>query len=138
MPNYQPGWEGARLAYKSGVSYIPVACITSRSESNATNYNEKVNVCTEGKVVRKPTSISRTVSVSGEVIDAGSLNELRALQDSKSEQTFRIYDSSGTAKYFKANVMNLNGDYPTGEGETATFTMDLELTSEYQSTDVFA
>ena len=101
MPNYQPGWEGARLAYKSGVSYIPVACITSRSESNATNYNEKVNVCTEGKVVRKPTSISRTVSVSGEVVDAGSLKELRVLQDSKTEQIFRIYDSSGNGDVFQ-------------------------------------
>lgn len=128
----------ARLAYKSGGTYVPVACITSRSEGNATNYREKVNVCTEGKLVRTPSGITRTVSVSGEVVDAGSLQELRTLQDSKAEQTFRIYDSSGTAKYFKANVMNLNGDYPTGEGETATFTMDLELTSDYQSSDVFA
>ncbi|MDD2300733.1 MAG: hypothetical protein PHU69_13985, partial [Fermentimonas sp.] len=65
----------ARLAYKSGGTYIPVACITSRSEGNATNYKEKVNVCTEGKLVRQPSGITRTVSVSGEVVDAGSLQE---------------------------------------------------------------
>lgn len=128
----------ARLAYKSGGTYVPVACITSRSEGNATNYTEKVNVCTEGKLVRTPSGITRTVSVSGEVVDAGSLQELRTLQNSKAEQIFRVYNTAETAKYFKASVMNLNGDYPTGEGETATFTMDLELTSEYQSSDVFA
>ncbi len=137
MANYQPGWKGARLEYKSGTIYIPVACITSRSESNATNYTEKVNVCTAGKVVRTPRSISRTVSVSGEVVDAGSLNELRVLQDNKTEQIFKIYNSSDTAKFFKAIITNLNADYPTGEGEDATFTMDLELTTEYQATDSF-
>ena len=69
---YIEGWKMARLAYKSGGTYIPVACITSRSEGNATNYKEKVNVCTEGKLVRQPSGITRTVSVSGEVVDAGS------------------------------------------------------------------
>lgn len=127
----------ARLAYKSGGTYIPVACITSRSEGNATNYREKVNVCTEGKLVRKPSGITRTVSVSGEVVDAGSLQELRALQNSKAEQIFRVYNTADTAQYFKAIVTNLNADHPTGEGEDSTFTMDLDLNSDYQATDVF-
>lgn len=128
----------ARLAYKSGGTYIPVACITSRSEGNATNYMEKVNVCTEGKLVRTPSSITRTVSVSGEVVDAGSLQELRALQNSKAEQIFRVYNTAETAQYFKAIITNLNADHPTGEGEDSTFTMDLDLNSDYQATDVFA
>lgn len=128
----------ARLDYKSGGTYIPVACITSRSEGNATNYKEKVNVCTEGKLVRQPSSITRTVSVSGEVVDAGSLQELRALQDSKEEQIFRGYNTAGEARYFKAIITNLNADHPTGEGEDSTFTMDLDLNSDYQATDVFA
>ena len=128
----------ARLAYKSGDTYIPVACITSRSEGNATNYKEKVNVCTEGKLERKPSGITRTVSVSGEVVDAGSLQELRALQNSKAEQIFRVYNTAETAQYFKAIVTNLNADHPTGEGEDSTFTMDLDLNSDYQATDVFA
>ena len=127
----------ARLAYKSGGTYVPVACITSRSEGNATNYKEKVNVCTEGKLVRQPSGITRTVSVSGEVVDAGSLQELRALQDSKAEQIFRVYNTADTAQYFKAIITNLNADHPTGEGEDSTFTMDLDLNSDYQATDVF-
>lgn len=127
----------ARLAYKSGGTYVPVACITSRSEGNATNYTEKVNVCTEGKLVRTPSGITRTVSVSGEVVDAGSLQELRTLQDSKAEQIFRVYNTAETAQYFKAIVTNLNADHPTGEGEDSTFTMDLDLNSDYQATDVF-
>ena len=128
----------ARLDYKSGGTYIPVACITSRSEGNATNYKEKVNVCTEGKLVRQPSGITRTVSVSGEVVDAGSLQELRALQDSKEEQIFRGYNTAGEARYFKAIITNINADHPTGEGEDSTFTMDLDLNSDYQATDVFA
>ena len=128
----------ARLAYKSGGTYVPVACITSRSEGNATNYTEKVNVCTEGKLVRQPSGITRTVSVSGEVVDAGSLQELRALQNSKAEQIFRVYNTAETAQYFKAIITNVNADHPTGEGEDSTFTMDLDLNSDYQSTDVFA
>lgn len=128
----------ARLAYKSGGTYVPVACITSRSEGNATNYTEKVNVCTEGKLVRTPSGITRTVSVSGEVVDAGSLQELRTLQNSKAEQIFRVYNTAETAQYFKAIVTNLNADHPTGEGEDSTFTMDLDLNSDYQATDVFA
>lgn len=127
----------ARLAYKSGGTYIPVACITSRNEGNATNYREKVNVCTEGKLVRTPSGITRTVSVSGEVVDAGSLQELRTLQNSKAEQIFRVYNTAETAQYFKAIITNLNADHPTGEGEDSTFTMDLDLNSDYQATDVF-
>lgn len=127
----------ARLAYKSGGTYVPVACITSRNEGNATNYKEKINVCTEGKLVRTPSGITRTVSVSGEVVDAGSLQELRTLQNSKAEQIFRVYNTAETAQYFKAIVTNLNADHPTGEGEDSTFTMDLDLNSDYQATDVF-
>lgn len=127
----------ARLAYKSGGTYVPVACITSRSEGNATNYREKVNVCTEGKLIRTPSGITRTVSVSGEVVDAGSLQELRALQNSKAEQIFRVYNTAETAQYFKAIITNVNADHPTGEGEDSTFTMDLDLNSDYQATDVF-
>ena len=134
---YIEGWKMARLAYKSGGTYIPVACITSRNEGNATNYKEKVNVCTEGKLVRKPTGITRTVSVSGEVVDAGSLQELRGLQDSEQEQIFRVYNTAEVAQYFKAIITNLSADHSTGEGEDSTFTMDLDLNSDYQATDVF-
>ena len=87
---YFKGWEGAKLAYKSGGAFIPIACITSRSEGNATNLTEK-STCTEGKTVSTPNSITRTVSISGEVVDTNSLEALRLLQKSLAEQTFKVY-----------------------------------------------
>ena len=63
---YFKGWEGAKNSpTKAVVRLFPIACITSRSEGNATNLTEKVNVCTEGKTVSTPNSITRTVSISG-------------------------------------------------------------------------
>jgi hypothetical protein len=144
--NYQPGWKLARLAVWNATAkdYVPIACITSRSESNASNVMEKTNACTQGKTVKKITSITRTVSVSGEVVtdnDVNSLDDLRALQDSLTAHDFKVYRTSGvdgkteTAWYFSATISNLNADYPTGEGESATFTMDLNIEGEYSETD---
>lgn len=147
--NYQPGWKLARLAVwdATAAAYVPIACITSRSESNASNVMEKTNACTEGKTVKTITSITRTVSVSGEVVtdnDVNSLDDLRALQDSLEAHTFKVYKTSGvggkveTPEYFEATIENLNADYPTGEGESATFTMDLAIDGDYTLVDPHA
>lgn len=141
---YLPGWKGARLAYwdadaTPAPAYVPVACITSRNESNVSRVKEKVNVCTQGKIERTVTAIDRTVSVSGEVTDANSLEELRAIQNSKAYHKFRVYKSltTDTPLYFKAIITNLNADYPAGQDEDATFTMDLEIDKDgYKTTDV--
>ena len=141
MATYLKGWEGARLAYGDGASdYSPIACITSRSESNATKTSEKVNVCTEGKVITKATGVDMTVSIAGEVVGDESLEELRALQDALQAQDFRIYRGTGTSTpvYFSGVVTNLAVDYPTGEGEDATFTMDITLTTDYSLVDPYA
>ena len=135
---YFKGWEGAKLAYKSGASFIPIACITSRSEGNATNLTEKVNVCTEGKTVSTPNSITRTVSISGEVVDTNSLEALRVLQKSLDEQTFKVYwgTEETVPRYFKGVITNLTADYSAGENEDATFSMDIAINGNYTSTDV--
>lgn len=135
---YFKGWEGAKLSYKSGGSFVPIACITSRSESNATNVTEKVNVCTQGKTIVTAKSISRTVSLSGEVVDANSLEALRVLQKSLAEQTFKVYRGTGEtlAKYFKGIITNLAADYPAGQDEDSTFSMDITINGGYTNTDI--
>ena len=138
---YLKGWEGARMAYGDGAGeYFPIACITSRSESNATTVTEKVNVCTAGKVVSKATAVVSTVSLSGEVVDADSLQQLRDLQDLLQEVDFRIYRGTGetTPVYFKGVISNLTAEYPTGVGEDATFTMDVAINGDYTETDPYA
>ena len=141
MSTYLKGWEGARMAYGDGSSeYFPIACITSRSESNTTKISEKVNVCTEGKVITKATGVDMTVSISGEVVDADSLVTLRGMQDALLVHDFRIYRGAGTSTpvYFSGVITNLAADYPTGEGEDATFTMDITLTTDYSLVDPYA
>lgn len=138
---YLPGWVGARIAFWDGTVYSPIACITSRSESNASRLKEKTNVCTEGQTVKTVVGIDSTVSVSGEVVDTDSLEELRALQDSKSEHTFRVYRGTGETNpvYFNAIITNLNADYSAGQDEDATFTMDLQINEDgYLDTDPHA
>ena len=140
MATYLKGWEGARIAYGDHAGeYTPIACITSRSESNATKTSEKVNVCTEGKVITKATGVDMTVSISGEVVTLDSLEDLRSMQDTLEEQDFRIYRGSGTSSpiYFSGVITNLAADYPTGEGEDATFTMDITLTKDYTDDDPY-
>ena len=140
MATYLKGWEGARMAYydEPALEYIPIACITSRSESNATKISEKVNVCTEGKTVSTPNSITRTVSISGEVVDTNSLEALRVLQKSLAEQTFKVYHgpTETLPRYFKGIITNLTADYSAGENEDATFSMDIAINGNYTSTDV--
>lgn len=137
MPNYLKGWEGARMAFYDGSDYVPIACITSRSESNATTTVEKVNVCTEGEVVTKATAIVSTVSLSGEVVDSDSLDDLRALQDDLLEHTFMVYRGTGTTTpiYFKGIITNLNADYSAGQDEDSTFSMDVTINGDYLTVD---
>ena len=134
---YFKGWEGAKLSYKSGGSFIPIACITSRSESNATNVTEKVNVCTQGKTITTAKSISRTVSLSGEVVDSDSLDDLRTLQDDLLEHTFMVYRGTGTTTpiYFNGIITNLAADYSAGQDEDATFSMDVTINGDYLTVD---
>ena len=137
MAEYLKGWEGARMAFYDGSEYVPIACITSRSEANATSTIDKVNVCTQGKIVTKATQIVSTVSLSGEVVDSDSLDDLRALQDDLLEHTFMVYRGTGTTTpiYFNGIITNLAADYSAGQDEDSTFSMDVTINGDYLTVD---
>lgn len=139
--NYLKGWEGARMAVYKSTAYVPIACITSRSESNTTNTSEKTNVCTEGKTVTKANSITRTVSIAGEIVDQNSYHDLKELMDTLKEQAFRVYKGAGETNplYFKGIITDLSADFDaTEEGATGTFTMDIAVNGDYTEDDPMA
>lgn len=136
--NYHKGWEGARMAVYNETAYVPIACITSRSEGNTTNTSEKTNVCTEGKTVTKANSITRTVSLAGEIVDENSYHDLKEMQGTLQEQVFRIYKGTGETNplYFKGIITDLSADFDaTEEGATGTFTMDIAINGDYTEDD---
>lgn len=135
---YVKGWEGARLAIYRDDAYMPIACITSRDETHATESTEKTNVCTEGRTIRKQNAITRTMSIAGEVVTADSYDELMAAQNELINHTFRIYRGAGTTDpvYFVAEISNLASSYDAAtEGADATFTMDLAIEGDFLETD---
>lgn len=137
-PIYEKGWEGARMAIYKAAAYVPIACITSRNETNTTNTSQKTNVCTEGKTVTKANSISRSVSIEGEIVDAGSYEDLKTAQDSLAEQTFRIYKGTGvtTPLYFKGIITELSADWDAStEDSNATFSMTIDVNGDYETAD---
>lgn len=136
--NYHSGWEGARMAVYKETAYVPIACITSRSEGNTTNTSEKTNVCTQGKTVTKANSITRTVSIAGEIVDENSYHDLKEMQGTLQEQAFRIYKGTGETNplYFKGIITDLSADFDaTEEGATGTFTMDIAINGDYTEDD---
>lgn len=138
---YTKGWEGARMFIYKTSAYVPIACITSRNETNTTNTSQKTNVCTQGKTVTKANSITRTVSINGEIVDSGSYDDLKAAQDSLQEQTFRIYKGPGDTnpQYFKGIIRELSADFDAStEGADATFSMSIDVNGEYLDTDPMA
>lgn len=139
--NYHSGWEGARMAVYKETAYVPIACITSRSEGNTTNTSEKTNVCTQGKTVTKANSITRTVSLAGEIVDENSYHDLKEMQGTLKEQAFRIYKGTGETNplYFKGIITDLSADFDaTEEGATGTFTMDIAINGDYTEDDPMA
>mgnify|MGYP006914489615 CR=1 FL=1 len=139
--NYHKGWEGARMAVYKETAYVPIACITSRSEGNTTNTSEKTNVCTQGKTVTKANSITRTVSLAGEIVDENSYYDLKEMQSTLQEQVFRVYKGAGETNplYFKGIITDLSADFDaTEEGATGTFTMDIAVNGDYTEDDPMA
>jgi len=126
------------MAVYKETAYVPIACITSRSEGNTTNTSEKTNVCTQGKTVTKANSITRTVSIAGEIVDENSYHDLKEMQGTLQEQAFRIYKGTGETNplYFKGIITDLSADFDaTEEGATGTFTMDIAINGDYTEDD---
>ena len=129
------------MAVYKETAYVPIACITSRSEGNTTNTSEKTNVCTQGKTVMKANSITRTVSIAGEIVDENSYHDLKEMQGTLKEQAFRIYKGTGETNplYFKGIITDLSADFDaTEEGATGTFTMDIAINGDYTEDDPMA
>ena len=129
------------MAVYKETAYVPIACITSRSESNTTNTSEKTNVCTQGKTVTKANSITRTVSLAGEIVDENSYYDLKEMQGTLEEQAFRVYKGAGETNplYFKGIITDLSADFDaTEEGATGTFTMDIAVNGDYTEDDPMA
>ena len=126
------------MAVYKETAYVPIACITSRSEGNTTNTSKKTNVCTQGKTVTKANSITRTVSIAGEIVDQNSYHDLKELMDTLEEQAFQIYKGAGDTNplYFKGIITDLSADFDaTEEGATGTFTMDIAINGDYTEDD---
>lgn len=129
------------MAVYKKTAYVPIACITSRSEGNTTNTSEKTNVCTQGKTVTKANSITRTVSLAGEIVDENSYHDLKKMQGTLQEQAFRVYKGAGETNplYFKGIITDLSADFDaTEEGATGTFTMDIAINGDYTEDDPMA
>jgi len=129
------------MAVYKETAYVPIACITSRSEGNTTNTSEKTNVCTQGKTVTKANSITRTVSLAGEIVDENSYYDLKEMQSTLQEQVFRVYKGAGETNplYFKGIITDLSADFDaTEEGATGTFTMDIAVNGDYTEDDPMA
>ena len=129
------------MAVYKETAYVPIACITSRSEGNTTNTSEKTNVCTQGKTVTKANSITRTVSLAGEIVDENSYYDLKEMQSTLQEQVFRVYKGAGDTNplYFKGIITDLSADFDaTEEGATGTFTMDIAVNGDYTEDDPMA
>ena len=132
------GWEGARMEIYITSAYVPIACITSRTESNESEIIEKTNVCTSGATISTVKQINRTVDVEGEVVDSNSLDALKLAQNSKAEQSFKVYKGTGTTtpEYFKGIITSISGNYSAGED--STFSMSVTLNGDYSATDLKA
>ena len=132
------GWEGARMEIYITSAYVPIACITSRSESNESQLIEKTNVCTAGETVSSVKQINRTVDLEGEVVDANSLDALKLAQNSKLEQYFKVYKGTGTTtpEFFKGIINSIGESYTAGED--ATFSMSVTINGDYSATDLRA
>ena len=132
------GWEGARMEIYITSAYVPIACITSRTESNESEIIEKTNVCTSGATISTVKQINRTVDVEGEVVDSNSLDALKLAQNSKAEQFFKVYKGTGTTtpEYFKGIITSISGNYSAGED--STFSMSVTLNGDYSATDLKA
>lgn len=129
---YQKGWEDARLAYYLTSEYEPIACITSMTESNSSEFEEKINTCTSGATVKTVKDITRTVSIDGEVTSTSSYTALRGLMDAKAEVTWMKYNDN-TAEYFVGIITALDKTSPA-DGD-ATFTMTIEVNGSFSSTN---
>lgn len=147
MANDKPiaGHLGTLARYVSD-AWKPVGCLTSSAFTSTMNMLEKVNMCTEGQTVQSPGSMTRGVSIEGEVIDTtivggqdikDSMQELYEAQevsfDTKTPDQWRLSRGPLGYIYFSGYISDLADNYAAGED--ATFSATLTVQDKPSSTD---
>lgn len=146
---YVSGVSGAHLAYYDGTAWKPVMCLTDTSYQQTLATIEKVNACTNGETHQSPGSITRSVSINGEVIDTTevggtpvgvTIDELYSLQDdsqeNKTQQDWRLDRGPFGYKYFKGVITDASDNYTAGED--ATFSATLSINGKPTDEDPYA
>lgn len=131
---YIAGHTGV-LSYWDVSAYKPVACLTSTSLSRTLEVKEKVNMCTEGEIVKTAGAVERSLSIEGEVVvEAGkaSLTELETIIKAGTEKTFKL-GRGASFYYFTGLLTDLSDNFQAGED--ATFSATLTLTSAPSAVD---
>lgn len=130
------GHEGL-LSVHDTVGYIPIVCLTSTSLSRATETIEKVNYCTEGETVVSVNSVTRELSIEGEIMtdltDEASYEELVAIIEGKIAVDFKLEGRAAVAQYFKGSITGLSDSFAAGED--ATFSGTLTIDAALSDTD---
>jgi len=141
------GHEGT-LARRVADAWKPVGCLTSSAYQSTMNMLDKVNMCTNGQSVQKPSNLTRSVQIEGEVIDTTviggesidqSFEELYEAQENeaitKTPDDWRLSRGPLGYKYFKGFISDLSDNYQAGED--ATFSATLTVQDKPLDTDPF-
>ena len=124
------GHEGLLSVYDTVASaYLPIVCLTSTSLSRATETIEKVNYCTQGETIVSVNSVTRELSIEGEimtdVIAEASYKDLIDIIESKLKKTFRLEGRDAAPQYFTGSLTSLSDSFAAGED--ATFSGSLSI-----------
>ena len=132
------GHEGLLSVYDTTTSaYLPIVCLTSTSLSRATETIEKVNYCTQGDTVTTVSSITRELSIDGEIMTdltaEASYADLIDIIESKGKRTWRLEGRDEAPQYFTGSLTSLSDTF--GAGEDATFSGSLSIDEALASVD---
>ena len=124
------GHEGLLSVYDTTASaYLPIVCLTSTSLSRATETIEKVNYCTQGETIVSVNSVTRELSIEGEIMTEltgeASYADLIDIIESKEKKTFRLEGRDAAPQYFTGSLTSLSDSFAAGED--ATFSGSLSI-----------
>lgn len=125
--------ENLILYVKDGVTYRPIACLTSNSLSETKNIIESQTKCDPGVIIKTPGTYSYELSCEGEYIDTTSVGA--ATTKASHDFLHSIFGTMVTwklstglttnANYYGTAILNdLSAEFPAGD-ELATFSASL-------------
>ena len=132
------GHEGLLSVYDTAASaYLPIVCLTSTSLSRATETIEKVNYCTQGETIVSVNSVTRELSIEGEIMTEltgeASYADLIDIIESKLKKTFRLEGRDAAPQYFTGSLTSLSDSFAAGED--ATFSGSLSIDEALATVD---